>query len=46
MHQFAYNSPESDLELEIEQELMCANDPHIFTNPKYEIQYFIVLEFF
>ena len=45
MHQFAYNSPESDLELEIEQELICANDTHIYTSPKYEIQYFIGLAF-
>ena len=44
-HQFAYNFPESDLKLEIEQELICANDTHIFTNPKYEIQNFIGLEF-
>ncbi|KAJ0785673.1 hypothetical protein HanOQP8_Chr02g0045921 [Helianthus annuus] len=44
-HQSAYNPPESDLKLKIEQELMCANDTHIFTNLKYEIQYFIVLEF-
>ena len=44
-HQFAYNSPESDVELEIEQELICANDTHIYTNPKYEIQYFIGLAF-
>ena len=44
-HQGAYNLPESDLEPEIEQELICANDIHIFTNPKYEIQYFIGLAF-
>ncbi|KAJ0941057.1 hypothetical protein HanRHA438_Chr02g0090281 [Helianthus annuus] len=44
-HQFAYNVLESDLELEIEQELICANDTHIYTNPKYEIQYFIDLVF-
>ncbi|KAJ0851739.1 hypothetical protein HanRHA438_Chr14g0630371 [Helianthus annuus] len=43
-HQCAYNSPESDLEPEIEQELICANDTHI-QNPKYEIQYFIGLVF-
>ena len=42
-HQFAYNFPKSDLELEIERELICANDTHIYTNPKYEIQYFIDL---
>ncbi|MFS7912447.1 hypothetical protein Hanom_Chr02g00130061 [Helianthus anomalus] len=36
-HQFAYNFPESDLELEIERELICANDTHIYTNTKYEI---------
>ena len=40
-HQCVYNLPESDLELEIGQELICANDTHIFTNPKYEVQYFI-----
>ena len=44
-HQFTYNFPESDLELEIEQELICANDTHIYTNPKYEIKYFIGLAF-
>ena len=41
----AYNLPESDLKPEIEQELICANDTHIYTNPKYEIQYFIGLVF-
>ncbi|MFS7955963.1 hypothetical protein Hanom_Chr07g00648961 [Helianthus anomalus] len=40
-----YDLPESDLELEIEQELICANDTHIYTSPKYEIQYFIGLAF-
>ena len=44
-HQFAYNFLESDLALEIKQELICANDTHIYTNPKYEIQYFIGLVF-
>ena len=44
-HQFAYNLPESDLKLEIEQELICAKDTHIYTNPKYETQYFIGLVF-
>ena len=44
-HWCAYNLPESDLEFEIEQKLICANDTHIFTNPKYEIQYFIGLVF-
>ena len=44
-HQFAYNFPENDLEFEIEQELICTNDTHIFTNPKYETQYFIGLVF-
>ena len=44
-HQCAYNLPESDLEPEIEQKLICANDTHINTNPKYEIQYFISLVF-
>ena len=44
-HQFAYNSPESDIKFEIEQELICAKDTHIYTNPKYEIQYFIGLVF-
>ncbi|MFS8023259.1 hypothetical protein Hanom_Chr16g01449381 [Helianthus anomalus] len=38
---FTYNLPESDLKPEIEQELICANDTQIYTNPKYEIQYFI-----
>ena len=42
-HLFVYNSPESDLELEIERELICANDTHIYKNPKYETQYFIDL---
>ena len=41
MHQFAYNSPESVVEYEIEQELICAKHTHIYTNPKYEIQYFL-----
>ena len=45
MHQFAYNSPESVVEYEIEQELICAKHTHIYTNPKYEIQYFIGLAF-
>ena len=45
MHQCAYNPPESDLKPEIEQELICANDTHVYTNPKYEIQYFIGLVF-
>ncbi|CEG49620.1 uncharacterized protein PHALS_07374 [Plasmopara halstedii] len=40
-----YNLPESDLKPEIEQELICANDTHIFTIPKYEIQNFIGLAF-
>ncbi|MFS8026563.1 hypothetical protein Hanom_Chr16g01488171 [Helianthus anomalus] len=44
-HQFAYNFPESDLELEIERELIYENDTHIYTNPKYDIQYFIDLVF-
>ncbi|MFS7977360.1 hypothetical protein Hanom_Chr10g00903081 [Helianthus anomalus] len=44
-HQIAYNLLESDLKPEIEQELICANDTHIFTNPKYETQYFIKLLF-
>ncbi|MFS8034646.1 hypothetical protein Hanom_Chr17g01583561 [Helianthus anomalus] len=44
-HQLAYNLPESDLKLEIKQELICANDTYIYTNPKYEIQYFIDLVF-
>ena len=35
----------SDLEPEIEQELICATDTHVYTNPKYEIQYFIGLVF-
>ena len=30
-HQVAYNLPESDLELEIERELICAKDTHIYT---------------
>ncbi|MFS7914030.1 hypothetical protein Hanom_Chr02g00148621 [Helianthus anomalus] len=36
---FAYNFQESDLELEIEQDLICANDTHIYTIPsmKYNI---------
>ena len=45
MHQIAYNLPESDLELEFERELICVNDTHIYTNTKYEIQYFIGLVF-
>ena len=45
MHQFAYNSPESVVEYEIEQELICAKHTHIYTNPKYEIQYFLGLAF-
>ena len=44
-HQFAYNFPESDLELGIERELICANDTHSYTNPKYKTQYFIDLVF-
>ena len=44
-HQIAYNLPESDLKPEIEQELICANDTHIYTNPKYETKYFIDLVF-
>ena len=40
-HQIAYNLPKSDLKPEIEQELICANNTHIFTNPKYETQYSI-----
>ncbi|MFS7953864.1 hypothetical protein Hanom_Chr07g00623581 [Helianthus anomalus] len=44
-HQSAYNPPESDLKLNIEQELICAIDTHIFTITKYEIQYFIGLAF-
>ncbi|MFS7914031.1 hypothetical protein Hanom_Chr02g00148631 [Helianthus anomalus] len=44
-HQFAYNFQENDLELENKQDLICANDTHIYTNLKYEIQYFIDLVF-
>ena len=44
-HQFAYNSLESDVEFEIEQDLICANDTHVYKNPKYETQYFIDLVF-
>ena len=44
-HQCAYNLPESDLKPEIEQELIRAKDTHIYTDPKYEIQYFIGLVF-
>ena len=44
-HQIVYNLPESDLKPEIKQELICANDTHIFTIPKYEIQNFIGLAF-
>ncbi|MFS7910396.1 hypothetical protein Hanom_Chr02g00105841 [Helianthus anomalus] len=44
-HQCAYNPLESDLKPEIEQELICANDTHVYTNPKFEIQYFIGLVF-
>ena len=44
-HQIASNLLESDLELEIGQELICAKDTHVYTNPKYEIQYFIGLAF-
>ena len=44
-HQVAYNSPESDVKFEIEPELICAKHTHIYTNPKYEIQYFLGLAF-
>ncbi|MFS7929287.1 hypothetical protein Hanom_Chr04g00330731 [Helianthus anomalus] len=44
-HQCAYNLPESDLEPEIEQELIYVKDTHVYTNPNYEIQYFIGLVF-
>ena len=30
-YQFAYNSPESDIKFEIEQELKCAKDTHVYT---------------
>ena len=44
-HQFAYNFQENDIELGIEQELICAKDTHIYTNPRYETQCFIGLAF-
>ncbi|KAM0061847.1 hypothetical protein Hdeb2414_s0004g00140961 [Helianthus debilis subsp. tardiflorus] len=30
---------------EIEQQLICTKDTYVYTNPKYEIQYFIGLVF-